>query len=137
MESGIAFEMIIVGIGVLDLDSDVLYLLVVLEFVLNLLQGLEGLVRFDVSAASVLARGKSPDVEVVNFFNTGALLNGFLDLEVVDVGGGGFHQSEEALLDGGVRGTDDDNGEDEGDKGVSDLSFRPEPDDNSGNDHTN
>ena len=137
MERGLAFEMITVGIGVLDLDSDVLYLLVVLEFVLNLLQGLERLVRGDVSADCVLARGKSPDVEVVNFFNTGALLNGFLDLEVVDVGGDGFHQSEEALLDGGVRGTDDDNGEDEGDKGVSDLSFGPEPDDNSGNDHTN
>jgi hypothetical protein len=137
MKSAFAFEMIIVVIRVLDLDGNMLDTLMVLEFMLNLLQGLEGGMRGDVSAASVLSRGKSPDVEVMDFMYTGTLLNGGLNLEIVDICGSGFHQSEKALFDSGVRGSDDDNCEDEGDKGISDLSLGPEPDDYSCNDDTN
>ena len=89
------------------------------------------------SAASIFAGSKSPDVEVVNVMDSGALSNGSLYLLVVNVGGGRLHESEDALLDGGVRGTDDDNGENEGDNGVSNLSLGPEPDDHGSDDNSN
>ncbi len=136
MKSVFAIKMIFVVIRVLDLDGYMLKTMMVLEFMLNLLQGLEGGMRGDVSAASVFSRGKSPDVEVMDLFYTLTFLICFLDLEIVNVCGSGFHQSEQALLDSGVRGSDNDNCEDEGDKGISDLSFGPEPDDYSCNNDT-
>lgn len=136
MKSAFAFEMIIVVIRVLDLDGNMLDFLMVLEFMLNLLQGLEGGMRCDVSAASVLSRGKSPDVEIMDLMYTGTVSNGSFNLFIVDICGSGFHQSEQALSNSRVRGSDDYNCEDESDKGISDHSFGPEPDDYSCNDDT-
>lgn len=76
-------------------------------------------------------------MEVMNTMHTFALLNGGLNLEIVHISGSGFHQSEQALFNCGVRGADDDNCENKGDKGVSDLSFGPEPDDCCGSNYSN
>ncbi len=75
MKSVFAIKMIFVVIRVLDLDGYMLKTMMVLEFMLNLLQGLEGGMRGDVSAASVFSRGKSPDVEVMDLFYTLTFLN--------------------------------------------------------------
>ena len=76
-------------------------------------------------------------MEVMNIMHTFALLNGGLNLVIVHISGSGFHQSEQALFNCGVRSTDDDNCENEGDKGVSYLSFGPKPDDRCSNNYPN
>lgn len=122
MKSGLAVEVIIVMVGVLDLDGDVLKALVVLQFVLNLSEGLERMVRCNVGAASIFSRCQGPDVEIVNFDNTCALLNSSLNLFVVNISGSGFHKSENARLNSRVGSAYDNNGEDEGDKRIGNHS---------------
>jgi hypothetical protein len=102
VERGLACEVITVFTWVFNLDCHVGEALVVLELVLNLLKSLEWLVRSYVSAASILARGEGPDVQIVNLYDSVALFNCSFNLSIVNICGSGLHQNKQALLDSRV-----------------------------------
>lgn len=131
-----AVEFVIVSAWVLNLNSNVEDSSV-LQYMLNLFEDLEWVLSSNMGAKSILSIGKSPDVEVMDTMDTFNILNQLLSLLEVNASRCSLHKSQDALLDGRVWGGNNDQSENKGDKGVGNLSLRPEPDDNCSNDNSN
>ena len=102
MQGGLALELVLVmAVRMLDLNSNVCHFQV-LQHVLDLSKSLEGVLGGNMCAACVLSVGKSPDVEIVDTFNTFDALNSILNIVIFYVRRSGLHEGEDAALDCGI-----------------------------------
>jgi len=103
VQGGAAVELVLVMMvfRMLDLNSNVHHFHV-LQHVLDLSKSLEGVLGGNMCAACVLSVGKSPDVEIVDTFNTFDALNSFLNIVIFHVRRSGLHEGEDTALDCGI-----------------------------------